>query len=170
MRIDGTEIIKLIGLSETDDKVLDLLELLKVDRPTLDEDGQSEGIDLEEELGLYLGFGTTVITERQKSENIGGLYLNDINFQMHFSSLPFNLKTLDNLEIVTKKIERQPNYIRVEGDSLDSEVLYWIFEDLGFLSVQFSDETQSEIIEICLMPYEDPTDEEYIGIIAPYNG
>ena len=169
--LDGTEIIRLIGLPESDDKVLDLIEALEIDVSKIerDEDDGSYWIELSDTLGIDLSFNDIAFSEKQKDLNIGGLYLNDINFQSDYNFLPYGIQINDTLEIVENKIGKKANYIRLEENGEpDEEVLYWIYENLGVFSVQFEDNQQKSIMIIDIMPYEDPQAEGFDHKMQPY--
>jgi len=169
--LDGTEIIQLIGLPESDDKILDLIEALGVDVSEIerDEDDESYWIELSDILGVDLNFNDVAYSEKQKNLNIGGLYLNDINFQSNYNFLPYGIEINDTLETIENKIGKKANYIRLEENGEpDEEVLYWIYENLGVFSIQFEDNQQNSIIAIDIMPYENPASEGFDELIKPY--
>ncbi|SFV64363.1 hypothetical protein MNB_SM-4-1155 [hydrothermal vent metagenome] len=157
MSINGNEIIKLIGLPESDDKVLDLFEDLGVNRPEIDEDDCMEDINLKEKYGLNLAFDDNILTEMQKNYSGGGFFLCNIVFYSSCNFLPFGLNENDDLETIQKKIEKKANY----SDTEDELNIYWFYPDLGWFTVYFTDNNFNKIAAISLKTYEDPTDEEF---------
>ena len=67
--LNGTEIVKLVGLPETDDRVLDLIDLLGVDVSKIERSEYDDvySIVLDEEIGLDLSFTDTTTTPAQKA-------------------------------------------------------------------------------------------------------
>lgn len=146
MILNGTEIIKLIGLSKTDRRVREFIK----DRPINDEYGVIS-VDFDD-LGLELGFDGLTITDKQKAECIGGLYLNDICFYDNCNFFPFNISIEDNLKVVEEKMNLKANYIDIN----DPEGLFWMYEELGWFTIQFTDERYERVDSIYIRPFENP--------------
>ena len=175
--LNGTEIVKLIGLPETDDKVLDLIDLLgvdvrKIERSEYDDDYT---IVLDEEIGLDLSFTDTTTTPAQKENSIGGLFLNRIDFGDNCNFLPFGIEIDDSLESIEKKIGKKANYTRVideekevDEDDIPTYTLHWVYEELGWFRIQFFEPTFTEVFAIDIQPYENPDDEGYKHIVKPF--
>lgn len=176
-KINGTEIIKLVGVSETDVRVLDLISLLGIDRCKVERDEIGDyRIELEDEMGLDLRFSSVIPTEmEQRKENTGGLYLVDADFNDECDFLPFGITIEDNLEIVEGKIGKKANYVEVIDENLDTDeddipsyTLYWMYEDLGWLTIQFDESDYSNIFNINCQPYEDPDHKDFKDIMKYY--
>ena len=175
--LNGTEIVKLIGLPETDDKVLDLIDLLGVD---VSEIGRGEyddnyTIDLDDKLGLILSFTDTIISSEQEKNTIGGLFLEDITFYEECNFLPFDIDTEDTLEIIERKIGLKANYSQVidekkeiDDDEIPTYTLYWIYEELGWFRIHFFEPTFTELASIDVRPYQNPNTEGYKQIVKPF--
>jgi hypothetical protein len=157
MQLNGNEILKLIGLSESDDRVLDLIEALGADRPEIDEYEQMEDVDVEDKYGLSLSFNDIIITEAQRNSAIGGFFVSEIAFYPNCPFLPFGLSGSDNLKTCEEKIGKKANY----SSNKDNTKMYWFYEDLGWFTIFFTDETHNEIEVITLKTYEDPRDEGF---------
>jgi len=154
MLLNATEIIKLIGLSISDEKIINLIK----EQPIIDEDGI---ICIEfDEIGLELGFDDLLITDKQRSESIGGLYLNDISFY-NDDFFPFNIKSEDNLKEVEKKMDLQANYVDIE----DPEGVFWMYKDLGWFTIQFTDEKYESVDSIYIRPFENPETDDFKAIM-----
>jgi hypothetical protein len=152
--VTGDEIVALLGRSESDDKVLDLFEKLEIDRSEIerDEDINTFDIDLREEIGLTLTFDYSLKEEYRIPKYIGGNYLVQVTFDYYFKPLPYTLDDGYNLDKVVEVLGKEPNYISID----DSSSLYWFYEDLGWLSIEFEDESLSSIYYVDVKPYEDP--------------
>lgn len=176
--LNGTEIVNLIGLSETDDRVLDLIDLLGVDVSKIarSEYNDDYWISLDEEIGLELSFTDTTTTPAQKANSIGGLFLNRIDFGDNCDFLPFGIEIDDSLESIEKKIGKKANYImvideeeEVDEDDIPTYTLYWIYEDLGWFRIHFFEPSFTEVFAIDVQPYENPEDpERYKNIFKPF--
>jgi hypothetical protein len=153
--IIGDEIISLLGVSESDDRMLNLFDALGVDKDAFerDEDIGSFWVELEDEMGLELEFNDSISEKYRKPEYIGGQYLVDISFYKNSIFLPYGLKIQDSLEIIEKKLQRDANYIYSE----DECILLWIYEDLGEFSIEFENNSYKNIEYISVNLYQDPT-------------
>ena len=158
----GDEIVALLGVSESDDRMLDLFEKLGVDKNEFDrdEDDGAFWIELEEEMGLELEFSDAVPKELKNPQYIGGQYLVDISFYENNTFLPYGLQMEDSLETVEQKLNKKVNYMYPD----DTTVLLWIYEDIGELGIEFKDNSFNNIEYVGVSLYEDPTkkSEEYI--------
>lgn len=175
--LNGTEIVKLIGLPETDSRILDLIDLLGVDMSEIerDEDDDSYWIELDEEIGLNLSFTDRLITPEQKNDSIASIFLNDINFYEECKFLPFNIEILDTLESIEEKIGFKANYIEVidedkeiDEDDMPTYTLYWIYEELGWVTIQFFEPTFFELFTLDVRPYENPETDSWKEIVKPF--
>jgi len=175
--LNGTEIVKLVGLPETDDRVLDLIELLGVDVSEIERGEYDDNytIDLDDKLGLMLSFTDTIISSEQEKNTIGGLFLNNIAFYEECDFLPFNIKINDTLEAIEQKIGLKANYEdvmneeqEVDEDDIPTYRLHWVYEELGWLSIQFFEPTFTDLASIHVMVYENPNTEGYKQIVKPF--
>ena len=172
--LNGTEIVKLIGLPETDDRVLDLIDLLGVDVSKIERSEYNDNywISLDEEIGLDLYFTDTTTTPAQKANSIGGLFLNDICFGDNCNFLPFGIEIDDSLESIEKKIGKKANYTKIKKKVYEDQILTytlcWIYEELGWFRIQFFEPTFTEVFAIDIQPYENPDDEGYKHIVKPF--
>jgi len=175
--LNGTEIVKLIGLPETDDRVLDLIELLGVDVSEIERSEYNDDytIDLDDELGLMLSFTNTIISPEQEKNSIGGLFLNDIAFYEECTFLPFEIEVEDSLESIEEKIGLKSNYRDIvdipenaDEDDIPTYRLHWVYKELGWFSIQFFEPTFTELASIHVMPYENPNTESYKRIVKPF--
>ena len=155
--VTGDEIVTLLGRSETDDKILDLFEKLEIDSSEIerDEDIDSFDIELEEDIGLTLTFDASLKEESCVPKYIGGQYLVQATFEYRFKPLPFGLDDEYNLETVITKLGEEPNYINIDNSS----ELYWFYEDLGWLSIEFEDESLTSIYYVDVKPFENPLED-----------
>ena len=176
-KLNGTEIVKLVGLPETDDRVLDLIELLDVDVSEIerDEDTDSYWIDLSDEIGLTLSFNSTIISREQEENNIGGLFLYDITFDENCMFLPFNIDINDTLEVIEEKIGLKANYESIQKDEderdedeIPTYTLNWVYEELGWLAIQFFEPTFTELAAVYVMVYDNINPESYKEIMKPF--
>jgi hypothetical protein len=158
----GDEIVTLLGVSESDDRMLDLFEKLGVDKNEFerDEDDGAFWVELEEEMGLELEFSDAVPKKLKDPQYIGGQYLVDITFYENCTFFPYGLRKEDSLTIVEEKINKKANYMSAEDDS----ILQWIYEDIGDLGIDFKDNTYKNMEGMGVSLYENPTkiSEEYI--------
>ena len=153
--VTGDEIVALLGRSESDEKVLDLFEKLEIDRSEIERDELGDyRIDLEESIGLTLRFSSVVPESLNLEEYIGGQYLVQITFDYYFKPLPYNLDDEYNIDKIVEILRKEPNYISID----DPSSLYWFYEDLGWLSIEFEDESLSSIYYVDIKPYEDPVE------------
>jgi len=154
--VTGDEIVALLGRSESDDKVLDLFEKLEIDRSAIErgEYDNSFDIDLEEEIGLVLTFDTSLEEKYCIPKYIGGQYLVQVTFDYYFKPLPYNLDDEYDLDTIVDVLNKEPNYINLNDDSR----LYWFYEELGWLTIEFEDESLSSIYSVDVKPYENPLD------------
>jgi len=178
-KLNGTEIVSLIGLPETDDRVLDLIDLLGVDVSAIERGKYNDDywISLDEEIGLDLSFTDCLITPAQKENSFDGLFLNDISFGDNCYFLPFHIKIDDTLEDIENKIGKKANYIevvdedeKIDEDDIPTYTLYWIYEDLGWFRIHFFEPTFTEVASIDIMPYQNPNDEKYTNIVKAFKG
>jgi len=152
--VTGDEIVALLGKSESDDKILDLFEKLEIDRSEIDR-SEIESFDIiDEDEGLFLTFNSTFSKQSMQNEYIGGQYLTGISFEYNFEPLPYTLKDDYSLKEIINTLGREPNYIDID----DPSSLHWFYEDLGWLSIEFEDETLSSIYTMGISLYENPLD------------
>jgi len=154
--VTGDEIVALLARSESDDMILDLFEKLEIDRSEIerDEDIDSFDIDLEEEIGLVLTFDSSLEEKYCVPKYIGGNYLVQVTFDYYFKPLPYNLDDAYDLDAIVNVLNKEPNYININ----DASRLYWFYEDLGWFTIEFEDESLSSIYSVDVKPYENPLD------------
>ena len=153
--VTGDEMVALLGRSESDDKVLDLFEKLEIDRSEIErcEYTDSFNIDDEEE-GFFLTFNSRFPTKNTQEEYIGGQYLATVSFDYIFKPLPYSLDDAYDLDAIVNILNKEPNYIDID----DASSLHWFYEDLGWLAIEFEDESLSSIYTMGVSPYENPLD------------
>ncbi|MCF6189133.1 MAG: hypothetical protein L3J51_01490 [Cocleimonas sp.] len=160
MKLNGNDIMALIGLPESDDSVLDLIEALGVERPVANEYGNSEGIDLEDTLGLSLGFSQERVTAKQKKDPAGGFYLDIIDFLYTFETLPFGIDADDNLLTVAKKIG---NPVIYKPTDKEDNSRYWVDKEKGYrMQILFEDEKFEEVYGVVFYTYRPPSTFDWI--------
>jgi len=153
-RPTGDEIVALLGISESDDRMLDMFEALGVNKDEFerDEDVGSFWVDLEDEIGLMLTFNSSLPEQYRIPNHEGGQYLVGIMFDYNFKPLPYQLLEDNNLDIVEEKLNEKPNFISID----DSSRLQWVYENLNWLTIEFEDDTYSSIYSVGLSIFEDP--------------
>jgi hypothetical protein len=158
----GDEIVALLGVSESDDRMLDVFDKLGVDKNEFerDEDDGAFWIELENEMGLELEFSDAVPKELKDPQYIGGQYLVDISFYENNTFLPYGLKMGDSLKTIEEKIGRKANYVATEDDC----ILTWLYEDMPEIDIDFKNNAYDGMEGMGFMLYEEPTkeSEEYI--------
>jgi len=162
----GDEIVTLLGISESDDKILDLFEALEVDKDNLerDEDDGSFWIELED-IGLSLEFNNMIPEKYRNPQYIGGQYLVNVSLNYNFKPFPYGLTDEDSLDIIEKKLNARANYVLVD----DNSTLVWLYEDLGDILIEFEDETWTSIIEIRLSLYQEPSkSDDFDEVMKPF--
>jgi hypothetical protein len=162
----GDELIALLGVSESDDRMLDLFDKLGVDKNEFERDEIDGAFWVElEEMGLQLEFNDAVPKELKDPQYIGGQYLVEITFYENNTFLPYGLKMGDSLKKIEEKIGRKANYIATEYDN----ILIWLYENMPEMDINFKNNTYDCMEEICFLLYEDPsnTPPEYI---LPFKG
>lgn len=139
MEITENIFIDILGLPEWDDKVLEVLEALELERPIVEE-GEVYAYLSSDKYGIDIMFNYDCITPLQKElEANRNLYVSQVSFKENTSlSLLFGIKKGDNYqEIVTKlnkDTDTEEEYI---DDTCEWELsnndtpysLYCIFED-----------------------------------------
>ena len=166
-QVTGDEIVSLLGVSESDDRMLDLFDKLGVNKDEFerDEDDGSFWIDLEEEMGLSFEFSNVIPEEYRNPQYIGGQYLVSISMDYNFKPLPYNLLDTDDLDTIEKKLNRQANYILID----DNSSLVWLYEDLGDILIEFEDETWKSIVEIRCSIYIAPEmSDDFDEVLKPF--
>lgn len=149
----GDELVTLMGLSESDDRILDLFDKMgiKLEDIERDKDIGDFMIDYIDKYGFALEF-SSILPANFTLENGGGNYFIYINFNYIFNALPYEIDDKDNLETIEKKLGKKANYI----SKRDETELAWIYEDLGVFTVEFEDSNHTEIMNIIINLYEDP--------------
>jgi len=147
----GDELLPLIGLSESDDKILDLFDKMdvKMDEIERDEDIDSFTIDYEDEYGFSLRFYKVDDGDYVIDNSIGGNYLTSVFFDYSCEDLPYGIDDEDNLEVVEQKIGKKANYINKD----DQTLLCWLYEDIGFIVIEFQETSYDELMKIIVSPY-----------------
>lgn len=161
--LKGEDIVKLIGLSLKDDKILNTLSSLDYEVPLYDSSDQS----------FYSEGNKGVTFSFQPSDTNNGLNLNSIEFDDSYILPPFGIQETDNLDIVEKKIGRKANYVSINDEFGEGEIpsytLYWNYKDLGSLTIQFDKNDYSGVWSISTRLYENyDNDEGWRKLIAPF--
>ena len=158
----GEEIVALLGVSESDDKMLDLFEKLGIDNDEFerDEDDGAFWIDLEDKMGLELEFSDAIPEEFRNPQYIGGQFLVDISFYENNTFLPYGLKMGDSLETIERKLGKKANYVATE----DNDILIWLYECIPEINIDFKDNSYKKMEGMSMLLYEDSAEksEEYI--------
>lgn len=110
MTIDKNTFIEILSLPEWDERILNILEYMELERPSL-EQGEIDCFRTSEKYGIEMLFDSNCTTEIQKEmENQGNLYLNQISFSKDTPFiLPFDLTMEDNYDTVISKMGRVPD-------------------------------------------------------------
>ena len=160
----GDELLALLGLSESDERILNLFESLEIKRDEIevDEDIGSFWVDFEDDYGFALSFSDVLPASFITNIDIGGNYLVYVYFDYSFHALPYGIEDTDNLEMIEEKLEKKANYI----DKDDDTKLTWIYEDLGVLTIEFQDNKYKEVINIIINLYEEP--KAWLDALSPF--
>ena len=110
MIINKNTFIEILSLPEWDERVSNILEYLKLERPFI-EKGEIDCFRTSTKYGIQMLFDDCCDTIIQKEmEDKGNLYLNQISFEKDTPfTLPFEITVQDNYDTVISKIGRVPD-------------------------------------------------------------
>jgi len=143
MEITENTFIDILGLPDWDDRVLEILEVLELDRPEVKE-GEVYAYLSSSKYDIALMFDYDSITLEQKAmEDAGNLYLNQITFNENTTLiLPYNIHMGDNYNTIVNKIGRKTDlpeeYIN-DSCGWEFDMPYWLsctFEDKAMKSLK----------------------------------
>lgn len=156
--LNGEDIIKLIGLPMDDNRVLSTLLELNYEIPLFAT--KDRGFWTEDSKGLALEF--------RPNNDYQRVYLESIAFNMDYDFLPFGIDKNDNLDAVERKIGKKANFIDVDREE-NPYLLYWIYEDLGYVWVQFDNSNYTGIWDISAKQFKNPEKDSGLSeLIAPF--
>lgn len=155
----GNDIVKLLGYSESSNEVLDLFDALGIDKSEIERDEDDDSFDIiiqegdDDTEGTAISFDNSLPEKYRKTKNIGGQFLNYIEFDYNFTPLPYGLIDEDSLEIIEEKLGRKANYIDID----DADILHWIYEDFGWLTITFEENSNyTSVMMVQLNVYDNP--------------
>ena len=134
MKITENTFIDILGLPEWDDRVLEVLEALELERPVVEE-GEVYAYLSSNKYGIDIIFDYDCITPLQKElEADANLYVSQITFIKDSSILfPFNIMYSDDFDNITTKIGREPDTPKeriIDGCGWamgNTELPYWLY-------------------------------------------
>jgi hypothetical protein len=108
MEITENTFIDILGLPEWDERVIDLLEYLELERP-IPKKGETDIFLKAEKYDIELFFDEIVtVPEQEKFAESGTLFLDQISFDMNTSlPLPFGITKEDNYQDIVEKIGKE---------------------------------------------------------------
>lgn len=155
MEITKETFIDILGLVEWDDKVLDVLEYLEVERPYIS--GEEFGCErISEKYGLSLYFSiNTYSGTKHKREQDGSLYLSQIAWEPDTTlALPFGINYSDNCESIVQKVGRVSD---IPEKFFNNSCGWGDYEKPYWLSCKFTDENMQTLQQVFIrlqQPYD----------------
>ncbi len=158
----GNEIIALIGLSITDNKVIEFVNKLERKLPIICKNEMKqkpELIDLQKKLGLVIGFDYDKFISSQKKIEEVMLFVNGIDFSYDFKKLPFGILDTDNKTTVIEKIKNTKGISEMyKGTKDDENLLCWFNKTQHYwMWISFEIDAPFEVCEISIKTYESPS-------------
>ena len=155
MKITNETFMEILGLVEWDDRILDLLEYLEIDRPTIT--GEEFGCEcISEKYGITFYFSINIESgTKYQREKDGTLCLSQIAWKLD-TTLPmvFDITYTDSSETIIKKVGRPSDIPENFHDTCcgwgDYEKPYW-------LTCCFTDESMKQLENVFIrlqQPYD----------------
>jgi len=143
MKITENTFIDILGLPEWDDRVLEVLDALELERPVLKE-GEVDKFLHSKKYGIELFFDNIAITELQKElTSTNTLFLDHVSFDKDtILPMPFNIKMEDDYKTIIEKIGRKPDVKATESET----TFIWDFPYKRFV-VNFEHESLNSLKE-----------------------
>jgi len=131
MKITKDTFIDILGLPEWDEKIIEILEQLELERPILDKDEVDKFLN-SNKYGIELFFDKSVTTDLQKElEYTDTIFLDHVSFNKNTTlMMPYNIEIGDDYETIVLKIGREsdtPETYREGGCGWGDKIKpYWL--------------------------------------------
>ena len=155
MEITNETFMEVLGMVEWDDKVLDVLEYLELERPTISgEEFGCERVSEKYGISLYFAINPESGTEYEREKD-GTLYLKQIAWEQD-TTLPivFDIAYTDNCDTIIEKMGRPSD---VPESFRDTSCGWGDYEKPYWLSCSFTDENMQELKQVFIrlqQPYD----------------
>ena len=131
MTINNNTFIDILGLPEWDDKIIEILKQLELERPVLKKDEVDKFLN-SDKYGIELFFSGRVTTDLQKElASTDSIFLRHVSFDKNTTlTMPYNIKMGDDHKTIVSKVGRESDTPEAyqEGDCGwgDTVKPYWL--------------------------------------------